>query len=68
MVGNGVFQFGVTNIAQNISFTVLSSTDIALPFPQWTVIGAASNVAPGLFQFTDTNANGGQCFYTVRSP
>jgi hypothetical protein len=32
------------------------------------VVGAATNTAPGLFQFTDTAATNLQRFYRVRSP
>jgi len=51
MLGNGVFQFCVRN-AQSSSLTVLSTTNLWLPMSNWTVLGAPSNIAPGLFQFT----------------
>jgi hypothetical protein len=50
-------------------FTVLASTNPAAPAISWTVIGVASEVSPGHFQFTDPQPfNGVQRFYRLRSP
>lgn len=68
MMGCGVFQFSLSNISQSTTFTVLSTTNISLPLTNWTVIGAASNISPGLFQFTDRQATNPGSYYTVRSP
>ena len=68
MTTNGVFQIGITNVDSNSIITVLTSTNVSLPFSNWTVLGAPSNVAPGLKQFTDTNATDPVRFYNVRSP
>jgi hypothetical protein len=64
---NGVFQlaFGDT---QSSSFTVLSTTNLLLPVTNWSVVGTASNIAPNLFQFTDTQATNSQRYYRVVSP
>jgi streptogramin lyase len=68
ILGNGAFQFGFSN-SQTVSFTVLSTTNLSLPLTNWTVLGAPSNIAPGVFQFTgQPMANDPQRFYTVRSP
>ena len=68
LLGNGVFQFAFTN-APSASFTVLSTTNLLLPLSNWTAVGAASNPAPGLFQFTVQSAtNDPQRFYGVSSP
>jgi DNA-binding beta-propeller fold protein YncE len=68
VLGNGVFQFAFSN-NQDASFTVLSSTNVSLPLTNWTVVGAATNTAPGLFQFTTPPVtNDPQRFYRVRSP
>jgi len=68
ILGNGAFQFGFSN-SQTASFTVLSTTNLSLPVTNWTVLGALSNIAPGVFQFTgQPMTNGSQRFYTVRSP
>jgi alpha-tubulin suppressor-like RCC1 family protein len=67
-LGNGTRQFSFTN-ATPTSFTVLASTNVSLPTSNWTVIGAATQLAPGVYQFTDTQAtNFPQRFYQIRSP
>jgi hypothetical protein len=66
--GNGAFQFAFGN-SENVSFTVLASTNLSLPLTNWSVIGTASNIAPELFEFTDPDAsNNAQRFYGIRSP
>jgi hypothetical protein len=68
ILGNGVFQFAFTN-APSGTFTVLSTTNLSLPLSNWTVAGAATNTAPGQFQFTaQLTTNNPQLFYGVRSP
>lgn len=64
---NGAFAFSFTN-APGVSFTVLSSTNVASPLSNWTSLGSATENAPGQFQFTDQPANNSQRFYRVRSP
>ena len=67
-MGNGVFQYAFSN-NQSGSFTVVCTTNLSLPLSNWTAVGAASNPAPGLFQFTFQPAtNDPQRFYSVRSP
>jgi hypothetical protein len=64
----GAFQFTFTNIP-GASFTVLSTTNLSLPLSNWTVVGVATNTAPGVFQFTTQSMmNGSQRFYIIRSP
>ena len=68
MPGHGVLQFGFTN-TPGASFTVVSTTNLSLPWSEWTVAGAATNTAPGAFQFTSQpTTNDAQRFYGVRSP
>ena len=68
IVGNGQFRFSFTNNPK-ASFTVLMSTNLALPPANWTVVGAATNLGAGIFQFTDPQTtNDTQRYYTVRSP
>jgi sugar lactone lactonase YvrE len=68
MLGNGVLQFAFSN-TPNGSFTVLCTTNLSLPWSNWTVVGAPSNMASGLFQFTSQpTTNDPQLFYGVRSP
>jgi hypothetical protein len=65
---NGVFQFSFTN-RPTATFTVLSATNLSMPLNAWTVLGAPSNLAPGIFQFTSqTMANDPQRYFLIRSP
>lgn len=67
-LGNGSFQFGFTNFT-GTSFTVLASTNAALPMSKWTILGTPTEALPGQYQFTDLPAtNRGQRFYRVTSP
>lgn len=64
----GPFQFAFTG-APNGTNTVLTTTDLALPPANWTVLGVVPEFSSGLFAFSDTQAaNGPQRFYCVRSP
>ncbi len=68
--GNGVFQFAFTNTPGS-TFTVLGSTNAALPLASWNVLGSITEIPPGSgsYQFTDLQAtNRPQCFYRVSSP
>jgi len=68
VLGGGAVQFSFTNVL-NASFTVLSTTNLALPLSNWTVVGAASNLGAGQFQVNlQPPANAPQSFYTIRSP
>jgi hypothetical protein len=68
MQGNGTFKFAFTNFT-GLSFTVLESTNVALPLTNWTVLGTATETPPGQYQFTDSQAtNSPRRFYRVRSP
>jgi hypothetical protein len=60
---NGAFQFGYTG--NGLSYSVYASTNQT----QWEFIGPATQISPGAYQFTDTNAtNYHQRFYKLRSP
>jgi hypothetical protein len=66
--GGGTFQFGFTNAA-HLDFTALTSTNLALPLTNWSILGNASEISPGQYQFTDASAtNAPQRFYRVVSP
>lgn len=68
LLTNGVFQFTFSN-ALSASWTVFSTTNLSLPFANWTSVGTASNIAPGLFQFTSAPlTNDAERFFMVRSP
>ena len=69
--GNGSFQFAVSNNTPGVTFTVFTTTNLALPFSNWTLqaVRAPIEIAPGQFQFTDAQpANGPRRFYRVTSP
>jgi hypothetical protein len=67
---NGIAKFTFTNYS-DISFTVLASTNLALPVAQWSNLGSAleTPVGSGHYQFTDPQAaNNVKRFYRVRTP
>jgi alpha-tubulin suppressor-like RCC1 family protein len=69
-LGNGSTRFTFTNYTDT-SYTVLASTNVALPITTWTNIGPAveSPAGSGHFQFTDPQGtNNPQRFYRVSSP
>jgi hypothetical protein len=49
------FSFGFTNTVGAL-FGVRATTNPALPSTSWQVLGAATEVSPGGFQFTDPQA------------
>ncbi|HSU54204.1 MAG TPA: multicopper oxidase domain-containing protein [Candidatus Dormibacteraeota bacterium] len=66
--GNGVFQIGFTNGTPGATYSILFSTNVTAPLSNWVVLGTASQVVPGLWQFSDTKASDPARFYRVRSP
>ena len=67
-LSGGSCQFCFAN-TPGLGFTILAATNPALPLSSWTVLGCAAEVAPGQFQFTDSQAtNSPRRFYRVRSP
>ncbi len=67
-LGGGSFQFSFTNNLGTL-FSVLTTTNPALPMSQWTILGAATEGPPGRFQFTDSQApDDAPRFYRSRSP
>ena len=64
----GSFQFAFTNTPGGF-FGVVASTNPALPCSAWTPVDGLTEVSPGQFQFTDTQAtNNPRRFYRVGSP
>jgi hypothetical protein len=61
---NGAFQFGYrTSVVK--TYSVYASQDLI----DWTPVGSAAEVEPGVFEFTDPNATVfGKRFYQLRSP
>jgi hypothetical protein len=64
--GDGGLLFTFTNVP-GTCFTVVSTTNVSLPFSQWAVLGGAVENTPGNYSFTDTVTNQ-ERFYGVRSP
>ena len=68
LLGNGSFQLGF-DFSPNATFTVLATTNLALPSASWTVLGQAVESPAGHYQYTDSGAtNYGQRYYRVRTP
>jgi len=67
-IQSGAFSFNFTNLSV-ADFTVLASTNVGLPSSQWSTLGAAAQLAPGQYHFTDSTApNYPRRFYRVVSP
>jgi hypothetical protein len=52
---HGAFQFTFTN-SPGVSFTVFTATSPATPAANWATLGAATEITPGVYQFTDASA------------
>ena len=64
----GSFQFSFIN-ASGATNTVFATTNLALAFSNWTLLGTATEISSGHFQFTDPQATtNSKRFYRVRSP
>jgi hypothetical protein len=63
---NGTFQFGFTN-TPGLGFIVYGTTNLTLPFANWTPLGFATEISPGQFQFSDTTSGNQERFYRVTS-
>jgi len=65
----GHFQFQFTG-ASNSTYTVLCSTNLALPLGSWTPVGSVTNLTPTQYQFTDpaTKTNQPKRFYILCWP
>jgi hypothetical protein len=65
---NGTITLSFTTVPV-ADFTVLASTNVALPLGQWSILGEALQNVPGQYLFTDPGAtNYPQRFYRVVSP
>jgi len=64
----GSFQFDVAG-NQGLSFKVLATTNVSLALTNWSLIGAMSELSPGLYRFIDTEAtNNAQRYYRIFAP
>ncbi|MGD1087030.1 MAG: autotransporter-associated beta strand repeat-containing protein [Verrucomicrobiota bacterium] len=67
-LANGSFSLGFAG-GSGATYTIVTSTNAAMPLSNWTVLANATNNGSGFFQFTDTTAtNRGWSFYETRSP
>ena len=67
-ISNGVFNLFFTNVS-GVSFSVLETTNLSIPISDWNMVGAAMEIMPGQYQFSDPQmTNTGQSFYRLRSP
>jgi hypothetical protein len=69
-LANGSVSFSLTNYS-DLSFTVLATTNVALPLNQWSNLGSAleSPLGSGQYPFTDTQVtNYSRRFYTITLP
>ena len=48
---NGLVTLNFTNIS-GMTFSVLTTTNLALPVASWSVLGVPTELSPGYFQFT----------------
>jgi hypothetical protein len=69
LIEDGSFVLGFTNVT-GAPFTVLSSTDALASLGEWAVLGQASEISPGQFQYSDAQASTRDTvrFYRLRSP
>jgi PQQ enzyme repeat len=68
LLQDGAFQFGFAN-TPGVSFTAFGTTNVAMPFSNWSSLGIVTDSPPGQFQFTDPEAATNELrFYRVRSP
>lgn len=66
---SGQFQFGFSNNVPGATFSILATTNFSLPLSNWTVLGPATQIAPGCFQFSDLDTtNKPAAFYRISSP
>jgi len=69
LLQDGSFQFDFTNVP-GMGFSVFRTTDLSLPFTQWTQLGPVTETLPGQFRFIDPPADlgDGPRLYRVHSP
>jgi hypothetical protein len=66
-LAQGVFGFGFT-ATPGTTFTAVAATNLSMGLTNCTVLGAATEISPAKFQFTDAvSTNIPQRFYHVRS-
>jgi hypothetical protein len=67
-LADGAFEFNFRN-TPGLSFSVLSTMNLALPLTNWSSIGAPAEITPGHYRFIDLQrAQNPVRFYRVASP
>ncbi len=67
-LSGGELEFTFTS-APSLTFTVLGTTNLALPLNQWQILGHPTESPVGFYQFTDLSpATNAELFYTVIQP
>lgn len=64
---NRSLHIGFTN-TPGASFTVLASTNLALPLSNWTPVGAPVENPPGQCEFTSSEMTNAANYFIIRSP
>jgi hyaluronate lyase len=65
---SGTFQLQFTG-SSNASYSVLGTTNLLLPLTNWPVLGVATQISSGRFQYSDASlTNHPRLFYRLRSP
>jgi len=68
ILDTGDFQFDFTNVP-NLSFSVFASSNPALALSNWSLLGKATEVSSGQYQFVDFGAaSSGMRVYRIRTP
>lgn len=63
------FQLTFSDNTVGATYSVLATTNLALPVESWSVVGQPVQIGPGVFQFSDVDStNRPQRFYRVSSP
>jgi len=61
-------QLTITN-APGATFTVLGTSDLTLPVPNWDILGQMAEISPGVYQWTETSyGNYDSRFFLLRGP
>jgi hypothetical protein len=66
-LSGGQYNFTFTS-TPSLSFTVLGSTNVALPLSEWQNLGHPTESPAGTYRFTNPNAATNTMYYTVRQP
>ena len=66
-LADGKLQLSFTNLS-GTNFTVIASTNLAIPASNWVSRGAPTQAVGNLYQFTDPTPSNRQYFYQLRFP